>query len=245
MKKLLFLVILGASGYFLYTHWDEAGEMTHALDSRPYGRLSDADLLKQQTAIQQRVLELYRQKDALHANGSKSVKFLYQAQELEASIITEKQNLENINREQVIRQFTGAAALALAVGLPALIFVGLIARILGRPRGPRYDVPAPAAAAGRRNWLRFWKKPALAPASPVRIGATQAEILGRLGPPLQRTHFTETEAWSYRIPVPAPAPDGIPRYTQYRSLIVLFRNYKVFDLSWEDPGPDFGSISVD
>jgi len=253
---LLFLVLLASGGFYLYTHWEEAIDKTDAaynkadevqriLDSRNYRRLSDQELLKQRLAWQQRVLELYQKKDALHAKGSKDLKFLYQVEELESAILSEKQVLAGLEQEQIIRQYTRGGRIALAVGLPALIFVVLLARILRRRRGARYTIPQMAPAHADWGWLRFWAKPEGESLSPVRIGATQAEILGRLGPPLQRTHFTQTEAWSYRIPVPAADPDGVSRFTHYRSLIVLFRQQKVFDLSWEDPGPDLGSIPMD
>ena len=245
MKKLLFLVVIGALAYGLYTHWDEALELGGVLRSRPYRNLSDKELMKQQFASQERVLQLYHQKDSIHEKGLKNLKGLDQALEMEGAIFTEQQALNDLEHERVIRKIVRGLEMALLVGLPGLIFIGLILRgIRRRSRGPFY-APLPAEQSPRRGWIPFRKKLAAAPVSPVRIGATQAEIFGRLGPPQQRTHFTESEAWSYRIPMPAPAQDGTPSFTHYRSLIVLFRNRKVFDVSWEDAGPDFDSIHID
>jgi len=245
MKKILALLFLAALGYGLFTHWDEALELNRALRLRPHRNLSDKDLLHQQLATQERVLGLYRQKDALHEKGLKDLKGLYQSDDIEGAIVTEKQALAELDRERLIRKVFRSTELALLVGLPALIFIGLLTRVIRRRSRGKFYAPAPDHEPPRRGWLPFRTKAAPGPVSPVRIGATQAEILGRLGPPLQRTLFTETEAWSYRIPLPAPSPDGGLSFTQYRSLIVLFRNQKVFDLSWGEFDPGMGPIEVD
>ena len=249
MKKILALLVLAALGYGLYTHWDEALELNRALSTRPHRNLSDEEILQQKRAIQERILALYQEKEAPHQKVLKDVKGLYQSEDIEGAIATGREMLAELDHERhirkVFRKVFRATELALLVGLPALIFIGLLTRVIRRRSRGKFHDPAPAPKPPRRSWLPFRKKAAPGPISPVRIGATQTEILGRLGPPLQRTHFTETEAWSYRIPLPAPSPDGGLSYTQYRSLIVLFRNQKVFDLSWGEFDPGMGPIEVD
>jgi hypothetical protein len=250
MKKLLLLVaVLGAIGYGLYTHWDKALELNRAFRSRPYRNLSDEEILQQNRAVQERVLSLYQEKEAYRQKGLKDDKGLFQAEDIDGAIATGRQMLAELDHElslrRVFHRVFHAAELALLVGLPALIFISLLARVIRRRSPVKFEAPAPDREPLPGGWHPFRKKAVPGPISPIRIGATQAEILGRLGPPLQRTHFTETEAWSYRIPVPAPSPDGGLNFTKYRSLIVLFRDQKVFDLSFEDAGPDFDSIHID
>ena len=247
MKKLIFLVLVAGLGYALYTHQEEAGEAMRMVFSRPYRSLTDQELLEQELATQQLLIESYHKKDAHYQAGLKNLDDLNRAEEIRSEIATAHQALDDLHRERQLRQVTRWTGRSLAVIIPAAIFFGLVSRVFRRrPRyRPKYPDGSFVEKAPRLAWLRFWKPAPKPEISPVRMGAAKAEILQRLGSPLSRTYFTETESWTYRLPISSMRKGATPGSTEYQSLIVLFREDKVFDVSWDNTEPDLDPVRLD
>ncbi|OGP59419.1 MAG: hypothetical protein A2V67_07345 [Deltaproteobacteria bacterium RBG_13_61_14] len=247
MKKLIFLVIVAGLGYALYTHQEQAGEAVRMVFSRPYLSLSDQELMEQEMATQQLLLECYHKKDAHYQAGLKNVDDLNRAEEIRSEIAMSHLALDDLYRERQLRKATRWTGRGLAVIIPAAIFFGVVSRVFRRR--PRYRSKFPdgstALRAPRRAWLRFWKRKPKPEISPVRMGAGKAEILQRLGPPLSRTYFTETESWTYRLPIPSLPNGATHGFTEYQSLTVLFRGDKVFDISWDNTDSDLDPVRLD
>jgi len=247
MKKLIFLILVAGLGYALYTHQEEAGEAARMVFNRPYHSLTDKELVEQELATQQILLERYRQKDAHYQAGLKNVDDVNRAEEIQSEITLARRALDDLFRERQVRKVTRWTGRSLAVVLPIAIFFGVVSRVFSRR--PRYRLKFPDGSrvekVPRLPWLRFWKKAPKPEISPVRMGADKAEILQRLGPPLSRTYFTETESWTYRLPIPSMQKGASHPFTEYQSLIVLFRGDKVFDISWDNTESDLDPIRLD